>query len=327
MSEQKNNQLGNSYGFFLYFYDEQRGHVPLFTYPPDLAANEDEQRIIKIHPIWWHQDKFIETEKFDHMDLEMEGINYSATLLQCKSRRTKKRSGMESLKWRMERFILIIRSPSRVSFIAQEILYELKLRITGNLGEKLCYLVEKSLLLEEKEPIEEEIHRFADHVENELKSLCDSLIPKVSLEKLNYTLPRFSEEDSSSEASRGTEAKLEKRRFVIPSSRIDTTPVKKSEVNLSIKPKRVKIVEIKHNNSHIEVTAKNTNSKPINNVLLRVYESQGFFGHDLEVFKIKTWEPEEQVSIKFKPKPDPGTIYFLKIEDDHETIKIRRILG
>ncbi len=324
----KENRTDDSYGFFLYFYDEIRGHIPLFSYPSDLLLNEDAKRIIKIHPIWWHQEKFIDSAKFEHIDLEMEGINYSATLLQCKSRRTKRRSGMESSRWKMERFILIIRSPASVSFIAQEILYELRLRITGEFGEGLCYLVEKNLQFAEELSVDEEITKNASQVESDLINLCISLIPQMPFSKLNLD-PSSSQEEmiAFKTIKQPVETPITKRRFTIPTIKKESPTVIKSEVDLRKKPKKVKVLEIKEESSFIEVTAKNNSPNPMNNVILRIYESQGFFGHDLEVFRIARWEPEERVTIKFEPKSDPRAIYFLKIEDDQGTIKVRRILG
>ena len=62
---------------------------------------------------------------------------------------------MDSKKWQAERFVLIVRAPSAVSFIAQEVLHELKTRIQGNIGENLCFLVENHLKREEKSEIGE----------------------------------------------------------------------------------------------------------------------------------------------------------------------------
>ena len=324
----KQNQPDDSYGFFLYFYDEARGHIPLFSHPSDLLLNEDAKRIIKIHPIWWHQETFIDSEKFEHIDLEMEGINYSATLLQCKSRRTKRRSGMESSRLMMERFILIIRSPASVSFIAQEILHELRMRITGELGERLCYLIEKNLQHDDKYSIDEETTKNASQVESDLINLCTSLIPQMPLAKLNLDLNSSVERITASNAVKHPIEEIpKKRRFTIPKLKKESSSVKKPEIDLRKKPKRVKILEIKEESPFIEVTAKNSSSNLINNAVLRIYESQGFFGHDLKVFRRVRWEPEEQITLKFEIKPDPNVIYFLKIEDDQGTIKVRRILG
>ena len=46
--------------------------------------------------------------------------------------------------------------------------------------------------------------------------------------------------------------------------------------------------------------------------------------------EIKTFKKEiagEELTIEFEPIDDPKTIYFLRIEDEHEVIRIKRILG
>ena len=126
-----------SFGFFIYFYDESRGHVLLYSYPSDLKRNESEKSILAIHPAWWHQEKFIKTTKFSTMDLELNNVVYSATLFTCKAQRVKQRAGMGTEKWTQERFILIVKSPAEVSFIAQEILQEFYSQIKNIVGAQL----------------------------------------------------------------------------------------------------------------------------------------------------------------------------------------------
>ena len=75
----------NSYAFFLYFYDEIGGHTRLFTFPRE-SLDKNEEQILSIHPVWWHQEKFLDKQKFQTMDLEMEGVVYSATLFFCQAK-------------------------------------------------------------------------------------------------------------------------------------------------------------------------------------------------------------------------------------------------
>ena len=70
----------NSYGFYLYFFDEVGGHTPLFAYSEDSSDDKNEKKILSIHPIWWHQEKFLKYEKFQTLDLEIGNVVYSATL-------------------------------------------------------------------------------------------------------------------------------------------------------------------------------------------------------------------------------------------------------
>ncbi|MHA1513116.1 MAG: hypothetical protein ACTSRJ_03525, partial [Candidatus Hodarchaeales archaeon] len=173
-----------SFGFFIYFYDEKRGHVLLFAHPSNLKDNESEKQILQIHPAWWHQEQFLKSDKFSTIDLELSEVIYSATLFVCKSQRVKQRAGMDATKWQQERFILIVKAPSEVSFIAQEILQEFHNRINDQFADKLCLLVEYNLGGIKKKKKNNE----ALIVEKQLSEVCDSLIPKLPISRLKPLL-------------------------------------------------------------------------------------------------------------------------------------------
>jgi hypothetical protein len=100
-------------------------------------------------------------------------------------------------------------------------------------------------------------------------------------------------------------------------------------VTLAPEPKRVRIVDIRHSEDKklVQVTVRNSSSKVIVNALLKIYESQGFFGKDILVSKVKEWAPKKEVTIEFNLANTSGTIYFLKIEDEKGTIRVKRIVG
>ncbi|MHA2328411.1 MAG: hypothetical protein ACXACR_07810, partial [Candidatus Hodarchaeales archaeon] len=331
----KHDKLDQSYGFFLYFFDETRGHIPLFVYPVEQIPNETEKQILSIHSIWWHQDKFLETTKFTTMDLELGGTIYSATLFLCNTRRIKKRFGMDSTKWQRERFVLIVRAPSQVSFIAHEILQELKNRIQSNVGENLCHLVEKNLRFNENLKIEEELIEKADNVEKTLVTLCESLIPKIPISKLEEQFVETSQEQLEISENlqheilnRDTEPdKPKKFRFSIPTKK--TIEIKKGKPVLQQKSRRVKIIHIDHgkDDNVVRVTIRNNSLEFINEAVLKIYESQGFFAKDILVSTIRRWAPKKEVTLEFKPTTESGTKYFLKIEDKNDIIKVKRIIG
>ena len=322
----------DSYGFYLYFFDEISGHMPLFSYPKELMNDENEKQIISIHSIWWHQDKFLETDKFNTMDLELRGVTYSATLVLCKTRRTKRRSGMDSTKWQAERFVLIVRAPSTVSFIAQEILYELKTRIQGNIGDNLCLLAEYNLKKDEDSEIKEFLSKKSREIEEQLAAICNSLIPKVPISKLRVPIVSGQEniEISSppSQESKDPTQPMELR-FSIPRGGKKKSSKTKKEPVLSPKPRGIKIVGIEsiEDDRITRITIQNISPEIIHNAQVKIYESQGFFGKDALVSKIKKWAPKENISLEFEPSKESGIIYFLKIDDEHENFYVKRILG
>lgn len=324
-------EIDNSYRFYLYFFDEIGGHIPLFSFSKNTFEEEKERKILSIHPVWWHQEKILESSKFLSLDLEMEGVVYSATLFLCKSKRKKRRSGMDSSKWENERFVLIVRSPSSVSFIAQEILHELKIRIQGNIGEKLCFLVENYLSTDEKSEVREFYTQQSKSVEQQLTNFCQELIPKTPIAKLEASLADEQQHpiNQSNGVQEKEETKEKKLYFSIPKTKkVDKAIPKKKKVIESI-PKRIKIIKITQNplNNNLQVITRNKDSQTFTNVTITVVQSEGFFKRDIFQISVDKWIPEENVCIEFELIADPKTIYFLRIEDEHEVLRIKRIIG
>ena len=304
-----------SFGFFIYFYDEKRGHVLLFAHPSNLKDNEGEKQILQIHPAWWHQEQFLKSDKFSTIDLELSEVIYSATLFVCKSQRVKQRAGMDAAKWQQERFILIVKAPSEVSFIAQEILQEFHNRINDQFAHKLCVLVENNL----SGLLKTEISNEAQIVEKQLSEVCDSLIPKLPISRLKPLLESAQMEQPQIKHKQ-TKKKL---RFAIPTSK-DSKNITKN-VTKGKQKKKVKILSKENVNDMVKLAIKNTSGFPLTDVKVRIYESQGFFGEDKKTEKIAIWEAEKVVNISFNRKNEGGILYLLKIEDEKETIRIKRI--
>ncbi len=201
-----------SYRVFLYFFDETRGHIPLFIYPSG-PINENERQILSIHSVWWHQDKFLTPFEFNSIDLELGGVIYSATLFICHTHRTKRRSGMDSSKWKPERFVLIIKAPSSVSFNTKEILYKLKTKIQGDVGKDLCFLVENYLKTSDNLEVGEFIERKSRTILKRLTSLCNSFNPKDNERQLIIQPKKEIKPDIFPNSN---SRKLKKLRFSIP---------------------------------------------------------------------------------------------------------------
>lgn len=322
----------NPYGFFIFFFDEIKGHIPLFTYPPELIEEKYDLQILAIHPIWWHQEKFLKPDKFNTIELELEGVIYSATLFLIQTERAKKRFGMDSRKWQDERIVLIVRAPSGVSFIAQELILELKDRIQGEIGDSLSILIDAFITKPQDPETEQWMKKKKKSVNEKLSTLCESLIPKIPLSKLEQQLetkilsvnsspPAF--QSGISEESK----KLRKLRFSIPvEEKGGVSKVDEGQL-LRIEPKHVKLESVIRENNTTRITIKNLSSSTLKDVILKVYQSQSFFGSDTLMKRINDWDPNENVTIEFESENDNLTTYFLRIEDQDGLIKIKRILG
>ena len=238
---------------------------------------------------------------------------------------------MESSKWEKERFVLIVRSPSSVSFIAQEILYELKTRIQGNIGEKLCFLVENYLSTDQKAEVREFLAQQSKSVEQQLTTICQDLIPKTPLAKLKTFLEDKEQQliSQSNGTKKKEDTKKKKFRFSIPiTKKVEKTTPKQKNVIEPV-PKRIKVIRINQNplNKNLQVTMLNKDSKTFTNVTITVIQSEGFFKKDVFQMSVEKWKPREKVSVEFELIADPKTIHFLRIEDENEVLRIKRIIS
>jgi hypothetical protein len=310
-----------SFGFFIYFYDESQGHVLLYSYPSDLKRSKSEKSILAIHPAWWHQERFLKADRFSTIDLELNDVVYSATLFTCEAQRVKRRAGMHAEKWTQERFILIVKSPAEVSFIAQEILQEFYSRIKSNYGNQLCFLVKLTLetaITPTKVPFNS---KESKEIISNLNEICWELTPKTPINTLKTVLDssKLETEKKSETKSNKTDLIIKKKmRFAIPS---------KTEITKVRKPlqKNLRLTSMRKTGSDFEISIKNKSSITLTNVVIKIYESRGYFGKDKKIEKIDRWEPEELISVKFTPKEDHGILYLLKISDEGGIIKVKRI--
>ncbi|MHA2095530.1 MAG: hypothetical protein ACW98F_13000, partial [Candidatus Hodarchaeales archaeon] len=307
-----------------------RGHSLLFTYPKTLMSNENEKAILAIHPAWWHQEQFLKSEKFSTMDLELSGVVYSATLFECDAQRLKRRSGMKAMKWQKERFILIVKAPSEVSFIAQEILQEFYTQIKEDFSQHLCYLVRYQLEPSAHNKTEDFSLENARLVEDELGEICQSLTPNTPISKLEplFRVEKKREKIDQQKFDKKSSSKSvpkKKLRFAIPRSKDSKIIGLKPQEDTQGRQKTIKILSISRVDDLVEISLKNTSLFELKNVIIRIYESKGFFGKDKKVKNIENWGQNEVNGIKFKPETQNGIRYLLKIEDEEDTLKIKRI--
>ena len=118
-------KTGSLYEVFLCYFDEARGHLPLYTYPTYLKTDKEKERVIKIHSIW-----FLDTESqedLEHVDLEFGDRIYLAMKFTGESFRPKKRSGMNEKT--PETYVLILSLLKDYSFLGTDLLVNLYSKI------------------------------------------------------------------------------------------------------------------------------------------------------------------------------------------------------
>ncbi|MFX1297378.1 MAG: hypothetical protein ACFFD2_21300, partial [Promethearchaeota archaeon] len=170
------------YEIFLAYFDEELGHVPLFTFPPHLKEDKMECRIISIHSIWWLDT---ETQQdLEHVDLEYSGRNYLATKFRAKSHREKSRSGLTTET--PETFVLITSVPINLSPFGTNMLNILFQKIQ-DIKDELYLLIKKEIASEKIIKTQKDKADIAKGAELEAKVLkiCEESIPDIAPDVLN----------------------------------------------------------------------------------------------------------------------------------------------
>ncbi|TFG21692.1 MAG: hypothetical protein EU533_05120, partial [Promethearchaeota archaeon] len=124
---------------YILYFDEERGHVPLLIYPSEKYKNDKKyMRPIKYHSIWFLD---IDDESgLDHIDLEYKGYTFFGKKYRTKSKRVKRRAGLEEET--PETIVIIVSLPNDIDIFGDELIRELSEKIISQFEEKLFIIIE-----------------------------------------------------------------------------------------------------------------------------------------------------------------------------------------
>ena len=158
---------------YLMYFDEARGHLPLFIYPEEkftkLRENRTFMRPIKYHPIWFLTVD--EQEALDHVDLEFKGYTFFGKKFLTKSKRKKRRAGMEEET--PETIIIIVSLPNDIEIFGDDFIRLLVQRIKEQFSDRLYELIEYEISKIEviKTPKIKQIIKEGEIIKTELSDL------------------------------------------------------------------------------------------------------------------------------------------------------------
>ncbi|MHA1450440.1 MAG: hypothetical protein ACTSP4_13585 [Candidatus Hodarchaeales archaeon] len=294
-----------SHAIFICFFDERRGHVLLYTYPREFLRDETERKIIQIHSIWWMKPEEISNLN-THVHLELAGRVYAAMDFRVKTPRIKRRSGMTG-KLADERFILMVRSPSVLSFLSDEILDLAYNRIISEIGDKLNNLVMNDLIsigefssVLPKDDIENRTRETLELLDN----LCRELLPSKNAAALgNEARSRhlsFKEEKSLEILNKRLSKTSKPLRTFSISSKKKPGMVAREKPATRSKPARFDFVkyEIDNNQGKIAFTVVNRSEQDLKDLKITVTEATGFFERNKWDIELLSWKHGEKLVFK-----------------------------
>ena len=324
--EKKNNEefptkSETFYQVFLCYFDECRGHIPLYTFPAELKYDENELRIIKIHSIWFLNSE--SQEDLSHVDLEYGEKIYLAMKFKGKSWRTKNRAGLQDTT--PETYVLILSLPREYSFLGSDLIISLFSKIK-EFSNSLYILIKAELASQKliKTEKDKTIIREGKAIENDIHKVCSKLLPNLS--------PDISTLKSLVSAET---KKQEKLAYLLFQDMVSKAPEKPREFQVSIDTdknkekrkffvKKIKIIDIKLSptNDKLKLTVKNF-AEDLKSIKIQISQVKSFFETSNWETLVDTWYSGEELVFQY-PITDFDVIFQLKISKADGEVLLRK---
>ena len=131
---------------YVLYFDEARGHIPLLIYPDDKYKDDKKyMRPIKYHSIWFLSSD--DLSALDHIDLEYKGFTYFGKKFFTKSKRKKRRAGLEEDT--PETIVIIVSLPNDIEIFGDGLIRKLTKEIQENYDEQLYKIIECEIAKEQ----------------------------------------------------------------------------------------------------------------------------------------------------------------------------------
>ncbi|MHA1269472.1 MAG: CBS domain-containing protein [Candidatus Helarchaeota archaeon] len=309
------------YNVFLCYFDEARGHLPLYTYPARLKNDENELKIIKIHSIWFLDISL--KNNLQHVDLEFHNKVYMAVKFLGKSWREKTRAGLE--KETPETYVLILSIPKQFSFLGSELLMSLYSKIHIH-ADKLYILIKKELASYKviKSEKDKTIIKEGKLIEEELNKYCENLLPDIPSD-----LEKF-ESIASSETRKNQKLAYlflkelsqtppsEPRKFEISVDE-DLDRIREDR-SLFIKPVIIKSIETIEGNQKLQLVLKNQ-TKNLRDIRIQICKIEEFFETSCWETTVDVWYANEELIFKY-PIADINDKFQINVENIQDRVKL-----
>ncbi|NVM53686.1 MAG: hypothetical protein HWN66_08275 [Candidatus Helarchaeota archaeon] len=314
------------YEIFLAYFNEELGHLPLFTYPEHLKKDKKECRIISIHSIWWLDT---ETQRdLEHVDLEYSGRIYLATKFKAKSFREKTRSGLKAET--PETYVLITSVPINLTPFGTNMLRTIFQKIQS-MKDELYILIKKEIALEKplKNQTDKDNIQKGEEIEAKLLKICEESIPHITPDVLK-TLINVDNIDQENLAYLLLEdlhlLEPSVREFDVPqvAARVKKPSPRESEVfRRKIEITNISLME---NELKLKLTIKNISGRNLNDITIRITHIQEFFESASWDTRIDEWYANEELIFQY-PRiiGENNDEYMLRIEGKTGKLLVKKI--
>ncbi|MFX0105182.1 MAG: hypothetical protein ACFE75_06800 [Candidatus Hodarchaeota archaeon] len=282
---------------YVLYFDEKKGQIPLLMYPDDRLRNDKRyMRPINYHPVW-----FLETEELDHIDLEYKGYTFFGKKFQTKSKRPKRRAGLEEET--PETIVIIISLPVEIDIFGDELIKELTEELRYKFEDQLSEVIESEIASETviKTPkIQERISKGT-----KTRVFIRELIDKTIKDYFSKAIEKRSESPSlktqkaiSYFSLKGFEfsplSSLKGERRFLDVEIFDPTKQVREELNSKpmISITNLNLIE---NSQEIEITVQNNTDEELKNIFITITHVKEFFEKEVMSQEVDFWFPQEEL--------------------------------
>ena len=282
---------------YVLYFDEKKGQVPLLMYPDDrLRSHKSYMRPINFHPVW-----FLETEDLDHIDLEYKGYTFFGKKFSARSKRKKRRAGLEPET--PETIVIIVSLPVEIDIFGDELIKELTEQLREKFEDQLEEVIESVIALETviKTPkIQERISRGT-----KTKVFMRELIDKTIKDYFSKAIERRAESPSLKTQKAISYFSLKGFEFSPLSSlrgESDFTNVELFDVQnqvseeLATKPTLlITNVNLIENSQELEITVQNNTDEELKNINIIITHVKEYFEKEIMSQEVDFWFPQEEL--------------------------------
>jgi len=314
---------------YVMYFDEARGHVPLLIYPDDkYKDNKKYMRPIKYHSIWFLPVE--EQEALDHVDLEYKGFIFFGKKFLTKSKRKKRRAGMQEET--PETIVIIVSLQNDIEIFGHDLIRELTVKIREKFEDKLFEVIESEIAKEEviKTAKVKKIIEHGTKIHDELRELVSQIITDYFSDVVKQTdIKSINQQKAISYlALKG----IDVTQIFGPQGiqgfsniKIFDPTKKKGEFNFKNQFKIMQINVIE-DSQELEIMVKNNTEKEINNAKVNITHVKDYFEKEILNQEIDLWFAEEELLFISPIIPHIHEyLFFIKNKENKENLFSKKI--
>jgi len=317
---------------YVLYFDEAKGHVPLLIFPIEekqLKQNKRFMRPIKYHPVWFLSVE--EQEPLDHIDLEFKGYTFFGKKLLTKSKRKKRRAGLEEET--PETVVVIVSLSNDIAIFGDHLIHLMTDEIRSKFDDKLFKIIEYDVVKDQIIKTQAINKIIEDGIK--IKEELNNLIHKITD---NYFSNAIRQTDTVSIKQQKALSYLALKGIDVSSisgtQNIDTfsniklfEPSKETVNKLALKALFIiSGVSFIEDSQELEITVRNNTGKEVNNIIINITHVKEFFEKEIMEQEIDLWFPEEE--LLFISPVIPGIfnyLFFITKKENKEKLLSKKI--